>query len=171
MKLTVREIAIFGLLGSLMYAAKAIMEALPNIHLVGALIVAYTVVYRKKALYPIYIYVLLCGLFGGFNLWWLPYLYVWTVLWGAVMLLPKRMPKWVATVVYMVVCSLHGFLFGVIYAPAQALLLGLDFNGMIAWIISGLPFDITHGISNFVCGALILPIVNLLRSLERAPNK
>ncbi len=171
MKLTVREIAVFGLLGSLMYAAKAIMEALPNIHLVGALIVAYTVVYRKKALYPIYIYVLLCGLFGGFNLWWLPYLYVWTVLWGAVMLLPKRMPKWVATVVYMVVCSLHGFLFGVIYAPAQALLLGLDFNGMIAWIISGLPFDITHGISNFVCGALILPIVNLLRSLERAPNK
>lgn len=171
MKLTVREIAIFGLLGSLMYAAKAIMEALPNIHLVGALIVAYTVVYRKKALYPIYIYVLLCGLFGGFNLWWLPYLYVWTVLWGAVMLLPKRMPKWAATVVYMVVCSLHGFLFGVIYAPAQALLLGLDFNGMIAWIISGLPFDITHGISNFVCGALILPIVNLLRSLERTPNK
>ncbi len=171
MKLTVREIAVFGLLGSLMYAAKAIMEALPNIHLVGALIVAYTVVYRKKALYPIYIYVSLCGLFGGFNLWWLPYLYVWTVLWGAVMLLPKRMPKWVATVVYMVVCSLHGFLFGVIYAPAQALLLGLDFNGMIAWIISGLPFDITHGISNFVCGALILPIVNLLRSLERAPNK
>ena len=76
MKLTVREIAIFGLLGSLMYAAKAIMEALPNIHLVGALIVAYTVVYRKKALYPIYIYVLLCGLFGGFNLWSLPYLYV-----------------------------------------------------------------------------------------------
>lgn len=171
MKLTVREIAVFGLLGSLMYAAKAIMEALPNIHLVGALIVAYTVVYRKKALYPIYIYVLLCGLFGGFNLWWLPYLYVWTVLWGAVMPLPKRMPKWAATVVYMVVCSLHGFLFGVIYAPAQALLLGLDFNGMIAWIISGLPFDITHGISNFVCGALILPIVNLLRSLERTPNK
>ncbi len=171
MKLTVREIAIFGLLGSLMYASKAIMEALPNIHLVGVLIVAYTVVYRKKALYPIYIYVLLCGLFGGFNLWWLPYLYVWTALWGAVMLLPKKLSKWAATVVYAVVCSLHGFLFGVLYAPAQALLFGLDFKGTVAWIAAGLPFDITHGISNLICGLLIMPIAELLKRLERTSNR
>ena len=54
MKLTIREIAVFGMLGSIMYASKLVMELLPNIHLLGVFVVAFTVVYRKKALYPIY---------------------------------------------------------------------------------------------------------------------
>ena len=29
----------------------------------------------------------------GFGVWWVPYLYVWTVLWGMTMLLPKKMPN------------------------------------------------------------------------------
>ena len=86
MKLTIREMTIFSMLGAVMYASKMIMEFAPNIHLLGAFIVAFTVVYRKKALYPIYVFVLLIGLFNGFNAWWLPYLYIWTVLWAAVML-------------------------------------------------------------------------------------
>ena len=55
MKLTIREIAVFGMLGALMYASKMLMEVLPNIHLLGVFTIAFTVVYRKKALYPIYI--------------------------------------------------------------------------------------------------------------------
>lgn len=155
------------MLGALMYASKIIMEVLPNIHLLGTLICAITVVYRVKALYPIYIFVFITGLYGGFSPWWIPYLYVWTVLWGAVMLLPKQMPKKIAPFVYMAVCSLHGFLFGVIYSPAQALLFGLDFKGMLAWIAAGLPFDMIHGISNFFVGILICPLVSLLRKAEK----
>lgn len=166
MKITTREIAVFGIIGALMYASKAAMAFIPNVHLTGVFIVALTVVYRKKALYPIYIYVLLEGLFGGFTLWWVPYLYVWAVLWGAVMLLPKNLPQRLEPLIYMVVCSLHGFLFGTIFAPAQALLFGLDFNGMIAWIIAGLPFDAIHGVSNFFCGLLIVPIIKILKRFE-----
>ena len=44
MKLTVRETAVFGMLGAVMFASKLLMELLPNIHLLGALTVAYTVV-------------------------------------------------------------------------------------------------------------------------------
>ena len=163
MKLKIREIAVFGMLGALMYASKMLMEVLPNIHLLGVFTMAFTVVYRNKALYPIYIYVLLNGLFSGFATWWIPYLYVWAVLWGITMLLPKQMPKAVQPVVYMVVNACHGFAFGILYAPAQALLYGLSFQGMLAWIAAGLPFDITHGISNFICGVLIVPIVHVLR--------
>lgn len=168
MKLKIREIAVFGMLGALMYASKMLMEILPNIHLLGVFTVAFTVVYRKKALYPVYTYVLLNGLFSGFATWWIPYLYVWTVLWGVVMLLPKKMPQKLQPIVYMVVNACHGFAFGILYAPAQALLYGLSFKGMIAWIASGLPFDITHGISNFFCGLLIVPIVHVLRKLENS---
>lgn len=167
MKLTVREIAVFGFLGTLMYVSKLVMEGLPNVHLLGVFTVAFTVVYRKKALYPIYIYVFLCGLFAGFSVWWIPHLYLWTVLWGVVMLIPKNMPKWLCPIVYMAICSAHGFLYGTLYAPAQAILFGLDFHGMIAWIIAGFPWDILHGIGNLVLGTLIVPITNVLKKIDR----
>lgn len=157
----------FAMLGALMYISKMIMEFAPNVHLLGVFTIAYTVVYRKKALYPIYIYVILNGIFGGFAPWWLPYLYVWTILWGVVMLLPKKMPKKIAPVVYMVICAAHGFLFGTLYAPVQAILYGLDFKGTLAWIIAGLPWDFIHGVSNFFCGILIVPIILILRRAER----
>ena len=166
MKLTVKELTTFAMLGAIMYVSKMVMEVVPNVHLLGVFIVAYTVVYRKKALYPIYTFVLITGIYSGFATWWIPYLYIWTVLWAVVMLLPKDMPIKVQPIVYMIVCGLHGLLYGTLYAPAQALLFGLDFNGMIAWIIAGLPWDLVHGISNFVCGLLIIPISSTLRKIK-----
>ena len=166
-KLTIREMAVFAMLGALMYASKMIMEVAPNVHLLGVFTIAFTVVYRKKALYPIYTYVILNGIFCGFATWWIPYLYLWAVLWGATMLLPKRIPEKLRPLVYMLLCAAHGFLFGTLYAPAQALLYGLSFQKMVAWIISGLPWDFVHGVSNFFCGILIVPIVKILTFLEK----
>lgn len=159
--------AVFAMLGALMYASKMIMEVAPNVHLLGVFTIAFTVVYRKKALYPIYTYVLLNGIFCGFATWWIPYLYLWAVLWGATMLLPKRIPEKLRPLVYMLLCAAHGFLFGTLYAPAQALLYGLSFQKMVAWIISGLPWDFVHGVSNFFCGILIVPIIKILKFLEK----
>ena len=167
MKLKTKEIAVFSMLGALMYISKLIMEVAPNVHLLGTFVIAFTLVYGKKALYPIYVYVLLNGIFAGFATWWIPYLYIWTVLWGVVMLLPKKMPKKIRPLVYMCVCAAHGFLFGILYAPAQAILFGLNFEGMVAWIIAGLPWDFVHGVSNFFCGILIMPIVRILRIAEQ----
>ncbi len=167
MKLNIREIAIFSMLGALMFASKVLMEFLPNIHLLGVFIMAITLVYRQKALYPIYIYVLINGLYGGFNLWWLPYLYIWTILWGMTMLLPKNMPKRLAPIIYMLICGLHGLLYGVLYAPAQALMFGYDLQTTLVWISLGFPYDLLHAVSNFCLGILILPIVRALRIADR----
>lgn len=171
MKLTTKEMAVFSMLGAVMYASKMIMEIAPNIHLLGVFTIAFTVVYGKKALYPIYIYVLLNGSFCGFAAWWVPYLYLWTVLWGAVMMLPKKIPDKVKPLVYMVLCAMHGFLFGTLYAPAQALLYGLSLKATIAWIVAGLPFDFIHGVSNFFCGILIVPIISALKLSEKNMGK
>ncbi len=168
MKLKTRELVIFAMLGAIMYISKIIMEWIPNVHLLGTLVMAYTLIYRRKALYPIYVFVFLCGALGGFNAWWIPYLYVWTVLWGVTMILPKNMPKKVAPIIYMIVCALHGFGFGILYAPAQAIMFGLNFDQMLVWIASGFYFDMIHGIGNFFCGMLIIPIASVLRMLERS---
>ena len=83
------------------------------------------------------------------------------------MVLPRNMSKKVQTIVYMIVCALHGFLFGTLYAPAQAILYGLDLKGMVAWIVAGLPWDFVHGVSNFFCGILVMPIVSVLRLAQK----
>ncbi len=155
------------MLGTIMFLSKLLMEALPNIHLVGTLTMVYTIVFRQKALIPIYIYVFLNGLFAGFSLWWVPYTYIWTILWALTMLLPKNINKKLAGIIYPCICCMHGLCFGILYAPLQAIMFRLDFSGMIAWIIAGFPFDLTHGIGNFVLGFLILPLSELLRKLNR----
>ena len=167
MKLKIKEIALFAILGSLMFVSKMLTELLPNIHLLGVFTVAFTVVYRWKALFPIYVFVFLTGLVYGFPIWWIPYLYFWAFLWGMAMLIPKNIPTVIQPIVYMLVCSAHGFLYGTLYAPSQALLFGLDFHGMIKWIIAGLPWDAIHGISNLLCGMLIFPIVYVLKQTEK----
>lgn len=161
MRLSPREIAQFGMLGAVMYASKAVMELLPNIHLLGALTMAMTLAFGKKALYPLYTFVFLCGLFHGFAVWWVPYLYVWTVLWAVTLRLPRKTPA------CMLVCGLHGLLFGVLYAPAQALFFGFDFHQTVAWVLAGLPFDLMHGVSNFVCGLLVLPLARRMEQASR----
>lgn len=153
------------MLGTLMFCSKIIMEVLPNIHLLGMLTMVYTIVFRKKALLPIYVYVMINGLFAGFAVWWVPYLYIWTILWGVTMLLPRNMPKKIAVIVYPVICGLHGLAFGTLYAPVQALLFGFNFEQTIAWIAAGFPWDVIHCIGNVVAGLLIVPFSELLKKL------
>jgi energy-coupling factor transport system substrate-specific component len=165
--ITIRELCIFPMLGALMFCSKLLMELLPNIHLIGMFIMVFTLVYRKKALIPIYIFVFITGVYGGFAPWWVPYLYIWTVLWALTLLLPKKLSKKWAMVIYPVICSLHGFAYGILYAPAQALIFGFNLTQTIAWVASGFYFDILHGIGNFVAGLLILPLSELLTKLNK----
>ena len=158
------------MLGTILFLSKLIMELLPNIHLVGTLIVAYTLVYRVKALIPLYIYVFLVGIYAGFNMWWLPYLYIWTILWGAVMLLPKSLNPKAGVIIYQIIACLHGLLYGTLYAPVQALAFGFGWEQTLAWIGAGLYFDLAHGIGNLVLGFLIYPLVKLLTKLSQDIN-
>jgi len=168
--LTTKEIVVFAMLGAILLISKILMEWAPNIHFIGMLLMTYTVVYRKKALIPLYVFVLLEGVYAGFNLWWVPYVYIWLPLWGATMLLPKNMPSKVAVPVYMVVCALGGLLYGTFYAPFQAFAFGLSFKGMIAWIAAGIPFDILHAAGNFAAGSLIYPLSKLIIKVEARSN-
>ena len=165
MKITLKDIVLFALFGGMMFVSKLFLEFLPNIHLIAMFITAFTVVYGWKGIFPIQIFVFLTGLLGGFSPWWIPYLYIWAVLWAVVLILPKNMPKGIAAVVYCAVCGLHGLCFGLLYAPAQAVMFGLDLKGTIAWVIAGLPFDFIHAVGNVIAGLLIVPIVNVLKKV------
>ena len=163
------DLIVFAMLGAVMFVSKIVLEVLPNIHLLGMFTMTFTIVYRKRALIPIYVYVMINGLYAGFALWWIPYLYLWAILWGITMLLPKHLPDKYAVPLYAGVCSLFGMAFGTLYAPAQALMFGLDFRGMIAWIVAGLTFDAVHAAGNLAAGLLIVPLAKALRKFHKSP--
>ena len=163
----VRDLCVFAMLAAIMFLSKLLMEWAPNIHFVGMLTMTYTLVYRRRALIPLYVYVLLMGVYAGFNVWWVPYLYIWTLLWGVTMLLPRHMSRKVAIPVYAVVCGLHGLAYGTLYAPAQAIFFGYTPAQTVTWIAAGLPFDALHAAGNVAAGLLIVPLRDLLNKLER----
>jgi energy-coupling factor transport system substrate-specific component len=166
-RLPARELTIFSMLGSMMFLSRLFMEFAPNIHVLGLFMAAITLTYRKKALIPIYVFVLLDCVRWGFSIWWIPYLYIWLPLWGMFMLAGNfKLPIKVQIPLYMTLVALHGLSFGTLYTPAHALFCGLNFHAMIAWIIVGFPFDITHAIGNLAAGTLIVPLASLLQKLE-----
>ena len=169
MKLKLKDIVLLALLSALMCVGDFAMEWLPNVHFVGVFIVVTTVVYRKYALLPIFVYWIVSGFVEGISLWWIPKIYIWSLLWVGIMLIPKSLSEKVKNVLYVAVCTLHGFLsFGVLYAPAQALITGMDFKGTIAWIAAGLPFDVTQCIGNLILGTLLIyPMVKILKQTDK----
>ena len=79
------------------------------------------------------------------------------------------MPPGVAVPVYCVVGALHGLAFGTLYAPAQALLFGMNFKATLVWIVSGLPWDAVHAAGNAAACLLCVPLSKLLFRLEKRP--
>ena len=152
-----------ALLAAILIAAKETLAAMPG-EPVTLLLMAYTVVYRFRALVPLYVFVAVeAALYPSVSAT-LMYLYVWLVLWGMVMLLPK---KPLPAPVYMVVGGVFGLAFGILCAPVQALYFGLSFKGTLAWIAAGLSFDVTHGIGNFFICMLTPILIRLLTKLEK----
>ena len=165
--LSIREIVIFAMLGAMMTAADLVMNLIPNVHIGVMLIVVFTLVYRWKALFPIYVFVLLIGIVEGFGTWWFAYLYIWAILWLAVMLLPRKMPHWLAPIVYSAVCAAHGFAFGLLWAPSDMLFHHFTWEQIVVWWKWGfITADIPHGIGKLCASVLILPLTALLRKLN-----
>ena len=158
-KLSVRDIAVLALCAALMFALKMALFWLPNIHLGATLIIVYTLTFRHKALYIIYLYVLLeVAVFGFSPLWTIGYLYVWTFLAGLTWLL-RRMKSPIA---WAVLSGAFGLVFGALMAPPFLLItVGPErfLQAFLPYWASGIPFDIAHCVGNFaVCLVLFKPL-------------
>lgn len=140
---------LFGILGTMTFGAKYVMSALPNIEPVSLIVMLYGVTFGKKAVYPIGLYVLMEILFYGLGTWNVVYLYIWFIL-GVAAYLLRQMKHPVA---WAVLSGIFGLLFGALCMPVDVVIGGFGY-ALSKWI-SGIPFDITHCIGNFVM-ALIL---------------
>ena len=155
-----RELTLFGVLGALTFAAKYVMSALPNIEPVSLMVMLFAVVFGRKCLYPIYLYVMLEFLFYGLNLWSINYLYIWVVLaLGAYLLRKMEHPLGWA-----ILSGTFGLLFGALCGIVDVFIGG--FGYAVAKWVSGIPFDISHCIGNFVIALLLFkPMRQLMQKL------
>lgn len=69
MGLSLSEVALFGVLAGLTFAAKMVMAAFANIEPVSLMVMLFAVTFGHKAVYPIYVYVLLEFATFGIQLW------------------------------------------------------------------------------------------------------
>lgn len=162
----IRTMVIYAMWGALMFGSTFVMKGVANIHLLALFIIVTTRVYRFGALIPLYVYVFLEGVVQGFHPWWIPYLYVWGVLWALTMLLPKRLPDGVAAVCYCALGLMHGLFFEVLWIPFYMTFEGLSFDMALVRLANGVPFSITHGVGNVVSCTLAIPLIRLVRRLE-----
>lgn len=173
-RLDLRHLVLFAMLGTIQFLSKQLLEFLPNVELVSTLTMVYTLVYRRQALIPVLLFIFMEGVLWGFGIWWVPYLWLWPLLVGLTLLLPRRMPLWLQVPVYAGTCALFGLSYGTLYSPWQAaVFLDWDLKKTLAWIAAGLPWDLTHALGNLALGTLIVPLSLLLRRLESAasPNQ
>lgn len=161
MKLKTFDIVLMGFLGAIAYISQIVLSYLPNLEIVSILFLVYTKVYGKKALFPIYIFVLLEGLLHGFGSWWFMYLYVWTVLFVIVMIFRKND----SVLVWSIINGAFGLAFGALCSILWGFMYGIGSG--FAYFISGIPFDITHCIGNFISAfVLYKPLYAILTKVK-----
>ena len=158
-KLSVRELVLLALLGALMFGSKVVLSAIPNVHLNALFILLAVLLFGRRALYSVFVYVLLEGLVYGFGIWFISYLYAWPLLCFAALPLRKNR-SWL---LWAVLAAAHGLIFGALCSIPYIFIQGLP--GAISWWISGLPFDCLHAGSNFIL------VLLLLKPLYEVTNK
>ena len=159
-KITVREVVLFGVLGALTFAAKYVMSFLPNIEPVSLMVMLFAVVFGKKWVYPVYLYVAMEILFYGISLWNINYLYIWAVLAIAARLLRNmRSPLGWA-----LLSGAFGLLFGALCGIVDVFIGGFGY-AVTKWV-SGIPFDILHCAGNFTIALVMFqPLRKLMERL------
>jgi energy-coupling factor transport system substrate-specific component len=158
------------MLASLLIAVQVGLAFLPNIELVSLLIIVYTMVLRKKTIYIISVFILIEGILYGFGLWWINYLYIWLILYFITIILAKTKLAFF----WAIISGAYGLAFGALCAIPYLFIGSVDgsiLGGLqmaFSYWVSGIPFDITHGVANFII-ALVLykPLYMLLSHIVK----
>lgn len=156
-KLRIIDITRLAMLTAVLLCVQVGLAFLPNIELVTLLIMLYTLIWGRQTLFVIYAFAIIEGILYGFGLWWINYLYVWTLLFAIVTLLKKNS----SLMVWTLVSGFFGLCFGALCAIPYFIIGGLGAG--VAWWIAGIPYDVIHGIANtIVTFVLFKPIFSLL---------
>ena len=164
--ITVRDITMVGVMVAVIEVCKVTMAALPNIELTTFWIIMFALFFGRKMMLAIPVFILIEGTIWGFGLWWIMYLYIWPLLALLAWVFRKQENIWF----WCILSGIFGLAFGALSAIPY-FFIGFGNGGMVgafsavfSYWIAGIPFDITHGVSNFV---LMLVLYKPVRSIMK----
>ena len=141
---------------AIIYACKVALESIPNVELVSFLTIMYAITFGIDAILAVTVFNLLELVQWGPGTWWISYLYVWPLL--------GNEPLYWA-----MVSGLFGLIFGSLFA---ILYIPIDVKYAATYLISGLPYDVLHCISNFIIMLILFkPINKLLNRVANMENR
>lgn len=162
MKLSVKDIALIGMMTATLEAAKLALSWLPNVELVTLLVLVYTLYFGRRIFFVIPVFILVEGFIYGIGVWWIMYLYAWPLLAILTLLFRKVQTVWF----WAVLAGAFGLCFGALCSIPYYFISGPLYA--FSWWISGIPFDVLHGASNFaVCLLLFRPLTNLCKTIKK----
>ena len=160
--LSIRDIALLGMLVATLEVGKIALNAVPNVEIVTLLIILYTLQFGRKTIYAVIVFVLLECAMWGIGLWTIMYMYIWPLLAVVVCFLRKIDSVWF----WSIFAGIYGMLFGA-FSSIVYLVMG-GFKTAFAWWIAGIPWDLIHGLSNLVIMLVLYkPISNVMKRIVK----
>ncbi len=155
------DLCLMALMAVVLLVGKEALAFLPNIEPVTLFIILFTLVFGRRVIGALAVFLLLQGVLYGFGLWWFMYLYIWPLLSLLTWLFRRMRRPWQWALLAGLFGRSFGTLCSLVYLPQ-----GVPW--MISWIVSGFPFDLTHGAGNFVLTLLLYaPLRRALEALSR----
>jgi energy-coupling factor transport system substrate-specific component len=160
--LTIKDIALIGVMTATLEVGKMALSFLPNVEIVSLFIILYTLFFGRKTVYAIFTFVLIEGCLYGFGIWWIMYLYIWPLL----SFLAWLLRKYAAPLPYALLSGIFGLFFGALCAIPYLFIGG--WHTAFTWWIAGIPYDIIHCVANFLlCLILFQPLHYCLSHVSR----
>ncbi len=160
-KITTMELVYLGLAVALLEISKLALEFLPNVELVTLLFIIYSIFFGRKTLLVAVGFVAIECFLKGVSVWVLMYLYIWPLLILAVCFAHKRKAGYLF---YCILSGVFGLVFGFLCMIPNFFIGGVSMA--IGWWISGIPYDILHGVSNFIiCLVLFKPLYSVMKRI------
>lgn len=158
-KISVRDLCVLSIIAALIFSAKFALSSLPNINLNAVFMILTTVYFGWKAMYTVGVYIMLEGLVFGFSVWWISYLYIWPLLVILVMIMRENR----SVLIWAIAAGVYGLLFGPLMYLGYFAIMG-GWNGYPAMWIAGIPYDLTHAVSNFITVLVLYkPLFNVMQ--------
>ena len=163
--LSARDISRAALMIAVIEAAKLAMANLPNIELTSFLLIVFTLYFGSTTLFAIPAFIIIEILIFGFEIMWVcAYIYIWPLLYLIVRIFGKSK----SVITLSVISGFFGLFFGFLCSfPYLFITTGTNptasLSSAIAWWIAGIPFDLIHGISNFIIMLILyIPVTKVL---------
>ncbi len=170
--LSVRELCMLALSVALIEACKICMYQLPNIELTTFWLVIFTLFFGRKMWFVVPVFTVIEGMIFGFGDWWAMYLVAWPLL----VLIVSLLRRFDSAIVFAGVSGVFGLLFG-FFCSGVHFILGAHGDGITEWLasgaraafgwwIAGIPYDLIHGVANFlIMLVLYRPVTSVMKKM------